>query len=367
MEERGAEQRSLFRRWPAGRLGRRRRGGRPPRRADRLVARLALARAAARRHLDRAARRRCTSCCARPASGGRRSSPATRTHLAQHFARGVPPIALWNGIEVREDDPRLLADAAGWVTVRTVDEVRHRRPHVLRRRAADGRGRRGRDVARLRAPGVRRAVIGRGRLRPGRRDRRLRAGVGRGARAVHRRGRRPLQRDGDARHDGDELDRSGRRYMAEELALPGTPEEINAAIVERMLARYGEAPPLIDGRRRGGALDRRARVPVAIASSSNPELIDVVLRVGGSRRRRARAVSSEEVARGKPAPDVYLEAARRLGVDPARCGGGRGLAQRHPLGEGGGDARRSRCRTRTTRPATRRSRSPTSCSRRSAS
>ena len=43
--------------------------------------------------------------------------------LAQHFARGVPPIALWNGIEVREDDPRLLAGAAGWLTARTVDEL----------------------------------------------------------------------------------------------------------------------------------------------------------------------------------------------------------------------------------------------------
>jgi flavin reductase (DIM6/NTAB) family NADH-FMN oxidoreductase RutF len=45
-------------------------------------------------------------------------------HLAQHFARSVPPIALWNGIDVREDDPRLLAGAVGWLTARTVDEVR---------------------------------------------------------------------------------------------------------------------------------------------------------------------------------------------------------------------------------------------------
>ena len=44
-------------------------------------------------------------------------------HLAQHFARSVPPIALWNGIEVRDDDPRLLVGAAGWLTARTVDEV----------------------------------------------------------------------------------------------------------------------------------------------------------------------------------------------------------------------------------------------------
>lgn len=43
--------------------------------------------------------------------------------LAKHFARSVPPIALWNGVEVREDDPRLLAGAAGWLVARTVDEL----------------------------------------------------------------------------------------------------------------------------------------------------------------------------------------------------------------------------------------------------
>ena len=45
-------------------------------------------------------------------------------HLAQHFARSVPPIALWNGIEVRDDDPRLLAHAVGWIVARTVDVSR---------------------------------------------------------------------------------------------------------------------------------------------------------------------------------------------------------------------------------------------------
>ena len=44
-------------------------------------------------------------------------------HLAQHFARGVPPLILWDGIDVREDDARLLAGAAGWLKARTVDEV----------------------------------------------------------------------------------------------------------------------------------------------------------------------------------------------------------------------------------------------------
>ena len=125
------------------------------------------------------------------------------------------------------------------------------------------------------------------------------------------------------------------RYMAEELRVPGTPEEINAAIVERMLERYGEAPPLLPG-----AVDAVRRigawVPLAIASSSNRELIDVVLRVSGLAADFGATVSSEEVTRGKPSPDVYLEAARRLGVDADAVWGGRGLAQRHPVGEGGG-------------------------------
>ena len=108
------------------------------------------------------------------------------------------------------------------------------------------------------------------------------------------------------------------RYMHEVLGVPGTPEEINAAVVARMLQRYGEELPLIPGAVE--AVRRCAeRWPLAIASSSNPELIDVVLDEAGLRDVISVAVSSQEVARGKPAPDVYLEAARRLGVDPRRC------------------------------------------------
>jgi flavin reductase (DIM6/NTAB) family NADH-FMN oxidoreductase RutF len=47
---------------------------------------------------------------------------AGQARLAQHFARNVPPIALWDGIAVREDDPLLLAGAIGWIRARTVDE-----------------------------------------------------------------------------------------------------------------------------------------------------------------------------------------------------------------------------------------------------
>ena len=108
------------------------------------------------------------------------------------------------------------------------------------------------------------------------------------------------------------------RYMADELGVPGSPEEINAEIVRRMLARYGDAPPLIDGAVEAVHM-AAARWPLAIASSSNPELIEVVLRAAGLREFFPVTVSSQEVARGKPAPDVYLEAADRLAVEPARC------------------------------------------------
>ena len=108
------------------------------------------------------------------------------------------------------------------------------------------------------------------------------------------------------------------RYMRDALGVPGTPEEINAEVVRRMLERYGEDPPLIPG-----AVDavRRCseRWPLGVASSSNPELIEVVLDRAGISELFGAVVSSQEVARGKPAPDVYLEAARRLAVAAERC------------------------------------------------
>jgi HAD superfamily hydrolase (TIGR01509 family) len=108
------------------------------------------------------------------------------------------------------------------------------------------------------------------------------------------------------------------RYMSESLGVPGTPEQISAGVVERMLERYGDAPPLIPG-----AVEAvravGARLPIGVASSANPELIEVVLRVTGLDELIHVAVSSQEVARGKPAPDVYLEAARRLGVAAGDC------------------------------------------------
>src|SRR5262249_34959775 len=108
------------------------------------------------------------------------------------------------------------------------------------------------------------------------------------------------------------------RYMHEVVGLPESPEEINREGVERLLERYAGEPPW-----RPGALEAVHRLaaafPLGLASSSNREVIDTVLAAGGIAPLFRATVSSEEVARGKPAPDVYLEAARRLGVALERC------------------------------------------------
>ena len=108
------------------------------------------------------------------------------------------------------------------------------------------------------------------------------------------------------------------RYMHEVLGVKLPPEEISAAVVKRMEELYREHLPLIPGACE--AVERvAARWPLGLASSANRPVIEVVLELSGLGSFFQTTVSSEEVARGKPAPDVYLEAARRLRVDPVLC------------------------------------------------
>jgi HAD superfamily hydrolase (TIGR01509 family) len=108
------------------------------------------------------------------------------------------------------------------------------------------------------------------------------------------------------------------RFLHDEAGVPDAPDEINAEVVRRMLAAYREHLPLLPGAVE--AVQRLAEhFPLGLASSSNRELIDTVLDVAWITRYFAATVSSEEVAHGKPAPDVYIEAARRLDVDPTSC------------------------------------------------
>jgi HAD superfamily hydrolase (TIGR01509 family) len=108
------------------------------------------------------------------------------------------------------------------------------------------------------------------------------------------------------------------RYMHEVIGLADSPEEIAAEVVRRMEARYRERLPLVPGARE--AVERlAAHWPLGLASSSNRPLIDLALELSGLAPYFRITVSSEEVERGKPAPDVYLEAARRLEVELTRA------------------------------------------------
>jgi HAD superfamily hydrolase (TIGR01509 family) len=108
------------------------------------------------------------------------------------------------------------------------------------------------------------------------------------------------------------------RYMREELAVPMEPSEISASVVELVAFRYRERLPLIAG------ADQTVRTladrwPLGLASSSNRQTIDLVLDLAGWTGRFSVTTSSEEVAAGKPQPDVYLETARRMGMTAVSC------------------------------------------------
>ena len=106
------------------------------------------------------------------------------------------------------------------------------------------------------------------------------------------------------------------RYLHETVGLREPPETINAEVVRRMLARYELELPVVPGAVEAVRRLARDGYRLAVASSSNRELIDAVLRRLELTDLFAVTVSSEEVERGKPAPDVYLETARRLDVAP---------------------------------------------------
>jgi HAD superfamily hydrolase (TIGR01509 family) len=107
-------------------------------------------------------------------------------------------------------------------------------------------------------------------------------------------------------------------YLRDELGVPMDTDAINRDVVRRMLDGYRRELPLLPGAREAVAA-LSARWPLGLASSSNREVIELALELAGFRDAFRAAVSSEEVERGKPAPDVYLKVAEELGADPARC------------------------------------------------
>ena len=105
-------------------------------------------------------------------------------------------------------------------------------------------------------------------------------------------------------------------YMSEDFGLRLPPPQVAELVIAAMAAEYQAHLPLLPGAVEA-VRSLSARWPLAVASSAPKSLIEAVLDASALRPAFAAAVSSEEVTRGKPAPDVYLEATRRLGVPPA--------------------------------------------------
>jgi HAD superfamily hydrolase (TIGR01509 family) len=108
------------------------------------------------------------------------------------------------------------------------------------------------------------------------------------------------------------------QYMRDRLGVDLPAERITELVVANLLENYQQGLPFLPGapeavRRLG------ATWPLAVASSSNRVVIDLVLAVSGLQNMFQATISSEQVPRGKPAPDVYLEAARLLGQPPGKC------------------------------------------------
>jgi HAD superfamily hydrolase (TIGR01509 family) len=107
-------------------------------------------------------------------------------------------------------------------------------------------------------------------------------------------------------------------YMSEDLGMRLPPRQVAELVIAAVAAEYQAHLPLLPGAVEA-VRELSARWPLAIASSAPKSLIEAVLDASGLRSAFAAAVSSEEVPRGKPAPDVYLAAAARLGVPPTAC------------------------------------------------
>jgi HAD superfamily hydrolase (TIGR01509 family) len=107
-------------------------------------------------------------------------------------------------------------------------------------------------------------------------------------------------------------------YLSRDLGVGLPPDQVAALVIERMADRYRERVPFLDG-----AIDavRRmaARWPLGVASSAPAVLIETVLESAGLRPAFSVVMSTEQVAHGKPAPDIYLAVTAALGCPPPDC------------------------------------------------
>jgi HAD superfamily hydrolase (TIGR01509 family) len=136
--------------------------------------------------------------------------------------------------------------------------------------------------------------------------------------------RRFTEENGGRWHEAAQRDMMGMssvewsRYVRDRLGVDMDPERISTAVSDRVADLYRERLPLLPGAVEA-VRSLASEWPLAVASSSNRHVIDLVVEVAGLKKEFRATVSSEEVGSGKPAPDVYLEAARQLEVEPASC------------------------------------------------
>jgi HAD superfamily hydrolase (TIGR01509 family) len=136
--------------------------------------------------------------------------------------------------------------------------------------------------------------------------------------------RRFTQENGGHWHSGAQGDMMGMssvewsRYLRDRLGVQMEPEQISEAVASAVAEVYRERLPLLPG-----AVESvralAADWPLGLASSSNRDVIELVLELAGIADDFQATVSSEEIGAGKPAPDVYFAAATRLGVAPSAC------------------------------------------------
>jgi HAD superfamily hydrolase (TIGR01509 family) len=133
-----------------------------------------------------------------------------------------------------------------------------------------------------------------------------------------------VEENGGRWHDGAQRDMMGMssvewsEYVRDRLGVDIDPERISQEVADRLADLYREHLPLLPGAVQS-VRALAAEWPLGLASSSNRHVIDLVLDEAGIGDCFQATVSSEEVRAGKPAPDVYLEAARRLDADPSSC------------------------------------------------
>jgi HAD superfamily hydrolase (TIGR01509 family) len=107
-------------------------------------------------------------------------------------------------------------------------------------------------------------------------------------------------------------------YLSTGLGVQLPPDQVAELVISQMQDRYRVHLPLMTGAVTA-VRQLAAHWPLGLASSAPLTLIDTVLNASALKPCFAATMSTEQVKAGKPAPDIYLAVAAKLGRDPANC------------------------------------------------